>query len=365
MHLLVCLPPARTSHELDLLRAVPDAQLTVVSDGSRRAASATAVEDRITLPARRLPLVGGAEGWTAAPAWLDGMRRIQPGPVDAVVSLELFSFTSAQAAGLARRLGVPHAVTVFETLASNPLYRLPPWRSIARRVAASATRFVCFTQRAADHAVALGCPSVRCRVVHPGVDTTLFHPSAGSRPSQPTVLFVGMLRADRGADKGVADVVEAARRLAGEVDGLRLRLVGDGPLVSGLSVAAADGTLPFMEVAGRRSRDEVAGMMRAASVVVLASRRTVKWEEQFGFVLAEAMASGLPVVATRCGAIPEVVPGWNPLVAPGDVGGLVEGLRDALGPAGDEGGARNRAHAVEHLDLATQGRALARALSDL
>lgn len=366
MHVLVCLPPARISHELELLRAMPDARLTVVSDGCQTDAGPGAREDDlVVLPARRVPVVGGPQGWTAAPAWLRGLGRIEPDPVDAVVSLELFSFSSAQARGLARRLGVPHVVTVFETLASNPLYRLPPWRSIARRVAASATCFVCFTELAAHHAVALGCPPSRCKVVRPGVDTTCFHPPSGDRPSPPLVLFVGMLRADRGADKGVAEVVEACRRLAPLVDGVRLRLVGEGPLAGSLSAAVDDGTFPFLELAGKRPRSEVAAMMRYASVVVLASRRTTKWEEQFAFVLAEAMASGLPVVATRCGAIPEVVPDWNPLVVPGDVDGLVAGLRIALSPQGEELGRRNRAHALEHLDLATQGRAMAQALSSL
>ncbi len=129
-------------------------------------------------------------------------------------------------------------------------------------------------------------------------------------PTRPSVLFVGMLRSDRGADKGVAETVAACRRLAGEVDGLRLVMVGEGPLRDGLAAQAA--ALPFLCVTGYRPRREVAALMRDARVLVLASRPTAKWEEQFGYVLVEAMASGLPVVATRSGSIPEVVPEWNP-----------------------------------------------------
>ncbi len=358
MRVLLCLPPARISNEVDLFRAMPATDLVVVADHEVAEAG-----HALVLPARRLPLVGGREGWTAAPAWLRGLPALDPGPVDVVASLELLSFGSRQAATLAARLGVPHAVTIFETLAANPLYRLPPWRGNTRRTARSADLFVCFTRRAADHAVALGCPEGRCVVVHPGVDTERFRPAAGGRSGQPNVVFVGMLRADRGADKGVADIVEAGGRLASVVEGLRLRLVGEGPL--GPELAARAATEPFLEVLGRRPRQELPTLLRQARVLVLASRRTAKWEEQFGFVLVEAMASGLPVVATRSGAIPEVVPAWNPLVAEGDVDGLAEGVRAALGPAGDEWGRRNRAHVLDRFDLRHQGRALAEALGGL
>ncbi len=337
---------------------MPDVELMVASDRTQPTA-----DHNLVLRARRLPIVGGREGWTAAPAWLAGLARVNPGPVDVVVSLELFSFGSAQAASLARRLGVPHVVTVFETLAGNPLYRVPPWRGITRRVVASADRFVCFSRRAADHAAVLGCPANRCVVVHPGVDVDSFRPRPGGRADSPSVLFVGMLRSDRGADKGVAETVAACRRLAGEVDGLRLVMVGEGPLRDGLAAQAA--ALPFLCVTGYRPRREVAALMRDARVLVLASRPTAKWEEQFGYVLVEAMASGLPVVATRSGSIPEVVPEWNPLVPEGDVEALAEGIRSALGDAGDEWGRRNRAHVVERLNLDRQGVVLKDALTEV
>lgn len=358
MRVLLCLPPARISNELDLFRAMPDTELVVVADRAVEEA-----DRQIVLPARRLPLLGGREGWTAAPAWLRGLPVLDPGPVDVIASLELLSFGSRQAAALARRMGVPHAVTVFETLADNPLYRLPAWRGNTKRTVASADAFVCFTRRAAAHAVTLGCPTDRCTVVHPGVDTERFRPAAGGLAAAPTVMFVGMLRADRGADKGVVEVVEAAGRLAPTLDGLKLRLVGEGPLEPELTRRAR--VTPFLEVLGRQPRHALPRLLHDARVLVLASKRTAKWEEQFGFVLVEAMASGLPVVATRSGAIPEVVPEWNPLVGEGDVRALAEGISAALGPAGEEWGRRNRAHAMEHFDLQVQGRVLAERLAGL
>jgi glycosyltransferase involved in cell wall biosynthesis len=362
MQVLLCLPPARTSNEADLFRAMPAPTQLIVANNVVSNGNGQGYEEHLFLEARRVPLVGGQEGWTAAPAWLSGLTTLDPGPVDVVASLELYSFVSWQAAVLARRHGVPHAVTVFETMANNPLYRLPPWRQITRRIVRSAGVFVCFSDLALKHAVELGCPSERCVVVHPGVDTAWFRP-AGERPTRPTVLFVGMLRADRGADKGVREIVAACEQLAGEIEGLRLVMVGDGPLRPELSERAR--AEPFLEVLGRRDRDQIACLLRESSALVLASRRRWKWEEQFGFVLVEAMASGLPVVATRSGAIPEVVPSWNILVAERDVAGLAEGIRAALGPAGDDWGRRNRVHALEHFDLHRQGSRLAATLSGL
>jgi glycosyltransferase involved in cell wall biosynthesis len=75
-----------------------------------------------------------------------------------------------------------------------------------------------------------------------------------------------------------------------------------------------------------------------ASCVVLASLPTRTWEEQFGLVLAEALAAGAPVIASSSGAIPEVLDGSGaPLFTPGDWLGLAR-LLDAgplAGPPGE------------------------------
>jgi glycosyltransferase involved in cell wall biosynthesis len=98
-------------------------------------------------------------------------------------------------------------------------------------------------------------------------------------------------------------------------------------------------------------------MYARASAMVLASLPIRSWEEQFGMVLAEAMAAGLPVVATASGAIPEVVHGAAALVAPGDWMALARALAD--GPLRHPGHRARPAGLLERLDAAAAADRLA------
>ena len=140
-------------------------------------------------------------------------------------------------------------------------------------------------------------------------------------------LFVG--RIDR--QKGVSDLLEAAREVASQRPEWRLVIVGDGPLRPELETASQ-----IVRWLGRR--EDVPSILKAADVLVLPSL----WEGMPNVIL-EAMAASLPVVATRVeGSEDLVIPGvtgW--LVPPGDPTALATALRDA---ASDEG--RLRAFAV-------------------
>jgi glycosyltransferase involved in cell wall biosynthesis len=94
--------------------------------------------------------------------------------------------------------------------------------------------------------------------------------------------------------------------------------------------------------------------------VVLASLPTWSWEEQFGMVLAEAMAARVPLIAAASGAIPEALRGQAPTYPPGDWTELARLL--AVGPLAAAPGQRVRYdEAVTEL---YSGRAYADRLAD-
>jgi len=88
------------------------------------------------------------------------------------------------------------------------------------------------------------------------------------------------------------------------------------------------------------SYDEMPQVYRMADIFVLPSYPTMTWQEQFGMVLIEALASGKPVISTMSGGIPEVLGDAGILIPSGDYFQLAENilrlmkddnLRDALG----------------------------------
>jgi glycosyltransferase involved in cell wall biosynthesis len=81
------------------------------------------------------------------------------------------------------------------------------------------------------------------------------------------------------------------------------------------------------------------------SILVLPSLTTPTWKEQFGHVLIEAMACGVPVIGSDSGAIPEVIGGAGLVVPEGNVEALAAALRGLISTP------------LLHADLAARGRA--------
>jgi glycosyltransferase involved in cell wall biosynthesis len=143
-------------------------------------------------------------------------------------------------------------------------------------------------------------PTLRYSVIPNGVDLARFRPSARSRsrhPKKVRCLAVARL-VER---KGIADLIHAIAAL--ERGRYELEVVGSGPDEQVLrELAARLGVGDEVIFAGSVDRAAIPGRYRDADIFTLAS-----WEEAFGNVFAEALASGLPIVGSTVGGIPELV----------------------------------------------------------
>ncbi len=192
----------------------------------------------------------------------------------------------------------------------------------------SVARFAALTEFARGRLVAGGLPSDRVGVV------PNFVADPGSRSTPPsssnTVLFVGRLT----NAKGVRTLFDAWERLG--PTGLRLRVVGSGPLEEELAARA----LPDVEMLGWMPAEQVREEMLSSRVLVFPS----EWYEGMPMTLLEAFAAGLPVLGSDIGSVAEIVGslGSDWLVAPGSADGWAMALRALTDDRIDAAGSRAR-----------------------
>jgi glycosyltransferase involved in cell wall biosynthesis len=148
--------------------------------------------------------------------------------------------------------------------------------------------------------------------------------------NRPVIGFVGRIE----PRKGPLDLARAAPAIRLQVPGARVVVVGDDPYGSDATYTRAVTSSP--EIEHYPWSDNAPGLMRHLDVLVLPS-----YEEPFGTVLAEAMAVGTPVVATRVGGLAEVVEDGvsGRLVEPGRPDLLAEAVLDVLAHRAEMGAA--------------------------
>jgi glycosyltransferase involved in cell wall biosynthesis len=249
-----------------------------------------------------------------------------------------------------RRRGIPAVMTLHDYKLACPTYRfmdhgeicercLPHrfWEPVIRRcnggsAAASALNALELTLHTFGRAYApvqiFACPSRfllgkmqqgrvfpdRLRWIPNFVDLEAFTPK---QISGGDVVFAGRLSEEKGVDVLVESV--AART------DLRLDVAGDGPARASLEALARDrSATDRIRFHGRLPTDALQELLRAACVAAVPSR----WYENMPLAVLEAFASGLPVVGTALGGVPELiepgVDGW--IVPPNDPAALGEAL---------------------------------------
>ena len=245
-----------------------------------------------------------------------------------IVHAHAFGYFPTWAGRIVRDVrGVPLVITPHSDAgsgsAASHLYASAVARSTLRR----ADRVVALTRLEAAGLAGLGVDERRIRVIPNGIDLEEFASLTPRRPATrpPTVLYVGRLYPEQ---KGLETLVAAFASIA-RGHPAQLRLVGEdwGGLARVRESAREGGITDRVVATGPLERKELLEEYARAEVLVLPSRF-----EPFGIVLLEAMAAGLPVVASRVGGIPEVVDAGTTgiLVPPGQPAPLAEAIASLL-----------------------------------
>lgn len=171
------------------------------------------------------------------------------------------------------------------------------WRQsfLIRRAARFAEQFVCVSDNSARFMIEQGVAGQRVRTIRNGIDLTRFAflgPSDGG-----PIVTVARLS----PEKDVANLLRAAARVVAVAPSARFEIAGDGPCRGELAQLAAELNLAEHVIFHGEVRD-IPALLTRARLFVLPSQT-----EGISLTLLEAMARGLPVVATQVGGTPEVV----------------------------------------------------------
>lgn len=197
------------------------------------------------------------------------------------------------------------------------------YEKIAGRIILSSSDIVIAVSNSVrDHVLSLGVPSEKVVVIPNGVDINEFNPSLSTQGVDRinNIIFVGRLI----PNKGLEYLVEAAKILiCSRISGVKFRIVGDGPYRQRFEELINEHKLAsYFEILGRVPK--VSDVLQEGGIFVRPSLT-----EGMPLTVLEAMASGLPIVATRVAGTPELIIHGETgmLVEPGDARQLAETIK--------------------------------------
>jgi len=219
-----------------------------------------------------------------------------------------FGIEGVSALGLAMQLKIP-LVTTFHgfdaTLKTHAMLGSPAWFRyplLRRKLAREGNLFLCASSFIRQKLLETGFPESRTHTHYIGVDCQTIRPRADFEET-PLILHVARLV----EVKGTRYLLRAFATVARKYDRVRLLIIGDGPLRRQLhALTTSLGLRDRVEFLGAVPHVAVLSWMRKAAMLVLPGIRTATGrEEGLGMVLLEAAATGLPIVGSRVGGIPE------------------------------------------------------------
>ena len=254
------------------------------------------------------------------PVW----RALRTGHFDVIdVHEEPCSLATAEVLALRRLSGVRAPVVLYSAQNIEKKYP-PPFRWFEGRALQVAAGVSVCNSEAGSILRRKGLRGTAAEIPL-GVDLSMF--AAGAVRTAGPGLHVGYVgRLER--HKGVHVLIDALAH----VPAATLTIAGAGPAEADLRERArSTGVRERVTFRSAVDSGELAAIYRTFDVLAVPSLPTARWMEQFGRVVVEAMACGVPVIASRSGALPDVVGGAGVLVPPGDVPAWSQALAELAG----------------------------------
>jgi glycosyltransferase involved in cell wall biosynthesis len=259
------------------------------------------------------------------------LRTLLAGPWDVVhIWEEPYVAACAQVASAAPKDARVVPATFQNIVKSYP----PPLGYYERSVMRRASGWIAFGETVHEAQASKSLYAARSsRIIPPGVDVVGFQPDAAARAAvrarlgwsddTPIVGFLGRFV----PAKGLRVLMRALERVGHP---WRALFVGGGPMADELT-AFGSAHPGRVRVLTDVAHDDVPDHLNAMDVMCAPSQTTTRWREQFGRMLIEAMACGVPVVASRSGEIPHVVGDAGLVVDEADVASWTSAIDRLLG----------------------------------
>ncbi|GEM_PF-1413296 len=301
--------------------------------------------------------------------WMPALKKIlkkmaHPGDILYSVS-EPNLLTTYLNARIAKRMGLKHIFFTWQNVSyrerlSGLKLKISEW--LIKKNIALSSGVICGNKKALDvikSYLADNYPSLVAPVS--GMDAEKFRPgiqsdfrSSYGLENKTILLFVGALD----QRKGIFKLIDAFTEALTSVKSLHLVIIGSGPSEEELKKYVFEtGIRENITVLPWTDNKDLPGYFSNSDIFIYLSQRYRGWEEQFGYSIAEASSSGIPVISTRTGSIEDLVTDGQTgiLVDPDDSRGIVSAilklaedrnLRISMGNAGREHIKNNFSHEI-------------------
>jgi len=207
---------------------------------------------------------------------------------------------------LSKKLGIPSVLTIHAGLNKKHL------RQKNRKFFDDISKIICVSEEIGNDLKSIGVTKDKIRIITSGICLDEFKNvdknmvlNLRDKYSKPIIISVGVLR----INKGFSYLIDAYKVVKQKVPSAALIIIGDGPEKNNLLVQAKN--ISDIYFLGRQSHDKIIKYLKAADIFVLPSIDMPQDREGTPTSIMEAMAAGLPIVATKTGGIPYLIKEWE------------------------------------------------------